>query len=195
MAEINNEYLVSEAKKIFTKISPPWVVKPLVGGSSIDVRLARTFDELLLALYDGLALYDDLLVEEYVYGREIVAGMIPNFRNENHYQLLPLEIHKKESLLSHSTRHGGDVRFLDTHTLHPFEKEEIHGIVRSLAEILGHTHAFTVDMIVAPRKIVILEVDGVPALGENTPLFSMLEKVGCTPKQFVEHILAPHGTR
>jgi D-alanine-D-alanine ligase len=192
LADINNEYLVSEAKKIFTKISPPWVVKPLVGGSSIDLRLARTFDELLLALYDGLALYDDLLVEEYIRGREIVAGVIPGFRNELQYQLLPLEIHKKESVLSHAVRCDGGLCFLDTYNLHPLEKSEIHDMVQSLAEILDHTHPFTIDMIVTPKKIVVLEVDGVPALGENTPLFSMLEKVGCSPKQFVEHILAPH---
>lgn len=193
LAVIDNEYLISEARKIFTKIPPPWVVKPLTGGSSIDLRLARTFDELLLALYDSLAVYDDLLVEEYIRGREIVAGVIPNFRNETHYQLLPLEIHKQESVLSHDHRHTGNFRFLDTHALHPFEKSEIHDIVQSLAEIFDHTHPFTVDMIVTPKKIVILEVDGVPALGDHTPLFSMLEKIGCSPKQFVEHILTPHN--
>jgi D-alanine-D-alanine ligase len=194
LATIDSEYVISEARKIFAKIPPPWVIKPLIGGSSIHLRLARTFDELVLALYDGLSLYDDLLVEEYVRGREIVAGVVPKFRNKNHYQLLPLEIHKNEGVLSHDVRQTGSFRFLDTHALHPFEKEEIRNIVHSIAEMLDHTHPFTVDLIVTPKKIVVLEVDGVPALGEHTPLFAMLEKVGCTPKQFVEHILAPHTT-
>ncbi len=54
----------------------PCVVKPCCGGSSIGVAIARTQEEYRAALLDAFRYEDEVLVEEYIAGRELSAGVL-----------------------------------------------------------------------------------------------------------------------
>ncbi len=54
----------------------PCVVKPNSGGSSIGVVIVRDRAELSRAIEDGFANEDELIVEEYVSGLELSAGVL-----------------------------------------------------------------------------------------------------------------------
>ncbi len=54
----------------------PCVVKPNSGGSSIGVIIVREREELARAIEDGFAYEDALIVEEYVSGMELSAGVM-----------------------------------------------------------------------------------------------------------------------
>lgn len=54
----------------------PWVVKPCCGGSSIGVSIAKDKDEFNTALDVAFGLEDEILVEEYIKGREFSVGII-----------------------------------------------------------------------------------------------------------------------
>ncbi len=56
----------------------PCVVKPNSGGSSIGVVIVRERAQLKRAIEEGFAYEDELIVEEYVSGLELSAGMIGN---------------------------------------------------------------------------------------------------------------------
>jgi len=56
----------------------PCVVKPNSGGSSIGVIIVRERAELARAIEDGFAFEDELIVEEYVRGMELSAGVLGN---------------------------------------------------------------------------------------------------------------------
>lgn len=57
-------------------IELPCVVKPCAGGSSIGVTIANTPDEFKKALDDAFRWEDELVIEEYVQGREFSVGVI-----------------------------------------------------------------------------------------------------------------------
>jgi D-alanine-D-alanine ligase len=61
-----------------TKLSVtlPCVVKPCCGGSSIGVTIARTPEEFSAALEEGFRFEDELVIEEYVEGREFSVGVM-----------------------------------------------------------------------------------------------------------------------
>ena len=61
----------------------PCVVKPCCGGSSIGVTIVRTEDEFKSALYEAFRWEDNLIIEEYVEGREFSIGVID-------YKALPI---------------------------------------------------------------------------------------------------------
>lgn len=54
----------------------PCVVKPCCGGSSIGIAIARTPAEYEAALSDAFRYEDEVLVEEYIGGRELSAGVL-----------------------------------------------------------------------------------------------------------------------
>ena len=56
----------------------PCVVKPNSGGSSIGVAIVRERAELKRAIEAGFAFEDELIVEEYVSGMELSAGILGN---------------------------------------------------------------------------------------------------------------------
>ena len=54
----------------------PCVVKPCCGGSSIGVSIARTEEEFKAALDEAFRWENNLVIEEYVEGREFSVGVI-----------------------------------------------------------------------------------------------------------------------
>ena len=69
------------AKELGLKL--PCVVKPCCGGSSIGVTIVRTEDEFKSALDEAFKWEDNLIIEEYVEGREFSVGVID-------YKALPI---------------------------------------------------------------------------------------------------------
>ncbi len=58
------------------KVALPVVVKPACGGSSIGVSIVRTEDEIDDALAKGFAWEDELIIEDYIEGREFSVGVM-----------------------------------------------------------------------------------------------------------------------
>ena len=56
----------------------PIVVKPNSEGSSIGVRMAKDLDGLSKAIEQAFALDEEVLLEEYIKGREITGGVLGN---------------------------------------------------------------------------------------------------------------------
>lgn len=54
----------------------PCVVKPVCGGSSVGVSIARTEEEYRAAVEEGFRYEDNLIVEQYVNGREFSVGIV-----------------------------------------------------------------------------------------------------------------------
>jgi D-alanine-D-alanine ligase len=54
----------------------PCVVKPVCGGSSIGVYIAKNRQEYLQALTDAFCWEDEVVVEDYIQGREFSVGVI-----------------------------------------------------------------------------------------------------------------------
>lgn len=57
-------------------VSLPCVVKPCCGGSSIGVAIAHTKEEFEKALDEAFSWEDEVLIEDYIKGREFAVGVI-----------------------------------------------------------------------------------------------------------------------
>lgn len=77
----------------------PCVVKPMDGGSSIGVSIARTPQELTQALEQGLTFHTQVMVEDYIQGREIQVGVLED-------QALPsIEIIPKQGFYDYENKY------------------------------------------------------------------------------------------
>lgn len=80
------------AVDLFRSFPMPVVVKPVGQGSSLGVSFASNFDELLKALDHARGFSNEVLVEEYLTGKEIISGFIDDFRGQDLYHLFPVEV-------------------------------------------------------------------------------------------------------
>ena len=77
---IKNNIKVPQGEKIkkgnFPSIDYPLIIKPPSEGSSVGCHLVKNENEFLKKIKDSLLYSSEILVEEYIPGREITAGII-----------------------------------------------------------------------------------------------------------------------
>ncbi|TAJ16026.1 hypothetical protein EPO56_00115, partial [Patescibacteria group bacterium] len=84
--------LESEAREAFRAFSPPIIIKPASAGSSVGMKLAKTFDEFWDGVKSAFHHSREVMVEEYIKGKEATVGIVEGLRGEKYYKLLPIEI-------------------------------------------------------------------------------------------------------
>lgn len=82
------------ATDLFRTFPMPVVVKPKGQGSSLGVSYASNVDELVKALDYARGFSPEILVEEYLTGKEIISGFLDDFRGQDLYHLFPVEVRK-----------------------------------------------------------------------------------------------------
>jgi len=176
------------ALKIFGTIPPPWVLKPARGGSSINTTVAKSFGELVAGLH---ALFDyggDLVVEQYIRGKEVSSGVIENFRRERHYPLMPVEVRNKEDIFDHLKKQSPDL------TCPSFMSHDEKAAVSDLAvkahKVLGLRDWSVSDFIVTPRGIYLLEVNNNPKCSSSSIIAKSLEAVGSNVGELADHLIS-----
>jgi len=86
------KYGERKAREVWEKLPPPWIVKPLIGGSSMGIHVCYTFKDLIVAFDDSIDQKVSVLVEEFIKGKEATVGVVNHFRNRDVYVLPPIKI-------------------------------------------------------------------------------------------------------
>lgn len=186
---LDEDMIEMVASDLFRTIVPPWIVKPLKGGSSIDTFIARSYDELVRALTYLSGKTDEVLVEEFVYGEELFTGVVEGHRNASHYTFPVFCIKSKHSMLCTEDRMGGEYRFELPRHLSDDVKKEIEAHAESIHKALGLRDYSSVDFIKSPKGLYVIEVDAYPALHEHSPFARALSETGVMNNVFVDTLL------
>lgn len=196
------EYLVirkgnldeSLLREIFNTFPQPSVIKPINGGSSLGVSIAKTQSDLEEALNEAFKYSDSVLVEEYIQGREATCGVIDSFRESDTYALMPSEIidHTGSDIWSYDSKYSNYLHEIKCPG--NFSREEKH-LIQELSKqahrSLGLRHYSRSDFIIHPRRgIYMLETNTLPGL-TNTSLFPhALNACGSNLPEFVKHTIS-----
>jgi len=168
---------------------PRYIVKPIASGSSIGTIFAESPIMLEQALRTALGVYDQVLVEEYIAGKEATCGVVENFRGKNHYALPPIEIAHTGDVFDYQAKYGGGTEEICPGRFSRAEKEEIERLAILAHTELGLSHYSRSDFIIANDGIYFLEVNTLPGLTTESLLPKSLEAVGCSYSDFIEHLL------
>ncbi|HEC94200.1 MAG TPA: hypothetical protein ENI56_02395 [Candidatus Kaiserbacteria bacterium] len=172
---------------------PPVVVKPVRWGSSVGVSLSTGYPqvhEAAVALFDEGA--QNVLLEEYVRGREASVGVIENFRGEELYTLPVAEIiatRNEEFLSSDVKKNDEGIKISCPATFSKSQKEELLQSAMAMHRSLGLRHYSRSDFIVTPHSIHYIETHSLPELAEKSIFPAMLEAVGEPSPNFTEHLI------
>jgi D-alanine-D-alanine ligase len=180
-------YAKESALDVWSHIAPPWVVKPVSGGSSKYARYAGTFPELVNAIFEVLSSGDDVLVETFVPGREIHIFVSEGFRNQPLYVSPPLEIFHGSKILEEGSRAVGAYSSAVARDANPYFSKDIESVAKTLYQSLSLRGSVTMDFLVTTKGIVLLEVDALPALDEHSPLSRILEEIGAPLSSYIEN--------
>lgn len=176
---------------ITTLFGPEYVVKPVSSGSSIGTTIADSPKKLIFVLEDLLRIYDDVIVEQRIYGREATCGVVENFRNEGLYRLPTIEIvpPAQSSFFAADVKYSGETEEICPGRFKQEEKKRIADVAELVHRTLNLRQYSRSDFIVAKDDIYFLEVNTLPGLTQNSLVPKSLEAVGCSYRDFILHLL------
>ena len=162
-----------------TGLSLPCVVKPCCGGSSIGVSIVRTKEQFHAALDEAFYWEDELIIEEYIEGREFSVGVLE-------YQALPvIEIAPVEGFYDYKNKYkaGSTVETCPAE-LSKEITEEMQKYAVMAAEALGLDTYSRMDFLLNKEgKIYCLEANTLPGM---TPTSLLPQEAGVIGMNFNE---------
>jgi len=190
--EINRRHdLRVSAEEVLKAFPRGCVIKPVSNGSSVGVLLASSPKEILNGLKETLSLSENVLVEEYIKGREATCGVIDSFRDEKYYSLPVVEIRipADATFFDYSSKYEGVSDEICPGNFTRNEKDEIEYLAAFVHDALKLRHYSRSDFIVSPKGIYFLEVNTLPGLTGESLLPKSLSAVGATMEEFLDHVI------
>jgi len=140
-------------------IEPPLVLKPSNDGSSLDLRICRTQQEVMLARAELEARRPSLMAEEYIAGREMTVGIVNG-------ELLPIvEIIPPGEYYDYEAKYKSDkTRYQIEPELDEEIAEEMRRATRAIYSALGLRDAARADFIVNDHGAWFLEINTAPGM-------------------------------
>jgi D-alanine-D-alanine ligase len=163
----------------------PWVIKPVMEGSSIGVRIVKNGDELAPALNDAFKYGDTVIVEQYIKGKEIQIGIL------GQKALGGVEVRPSLEFYSYEAKYTTG---LTHYVLPPEVSEEDYEMIKATAlrahNALGCAGATRVDLILdAAGRAYLLEVNTIPGMTETSLLPKIAILAGLEFADLIEEIL------
>ena len=182
---------VSEiTRKVYQSFAPPWVIKPLYGGASLNAHVAHTVLELSQMIEECMSEETPFMVEQYIYGKEAAVGVIDHFREQEPYVLPTVQIERpSRGILSHIARKNQSYATVGG-SFSRDEREKLETFAGRLHTKLGLKDYSQSEFVVDGRGDVwFIELDSQPHMRKNDPFLLALDAVGATLKDFVKTIL------
>jgi len=164
----------------------PLVVKPSREGSSIGISIVRDETQLSAALQTARRLHGEVLLEEYVRGREIEVAILDG------EVLGDVEIQPVTEFYDYAAKYQRtDTKYLVPAPLTDAERQLVFDLARRAHAALGCAGATRTDLLLTPSgRAVCLEVDTLPGLTERSLLPKIASQHGIDFPTLVERILA-----
>ncbi len=174
---------------VHSKLSPPWVLKPISGGSSLGVTIARTMPELMEAIKENEG--REMMVEEFITGREATVATIRGFRGEDVYSFLPIEIRVPDGkFFDYEHKYDGTALEISPARFALHEQKELEESAKKIHHHLGLRHIARSDFIVSPRGVYFLEVNSSPGMTPMSLVPKSLDPVGATLHEVIDHAVS-----
>lgn len=171
--------------KINKNLRFPLIVKPQNQGSSVGTRKVRDIKELPKALKLALKFTDIALVEEFINGVEITAGILGN-------EPLPLiEIVPKKDFFDYKAKYNAKLtEEIVPARIDPKLTRKAQQIALKAFKAIGCRGFGRVDMIIKDNNIYVLELNTIPGLTPVSLLPKAAYAAGLSYSQLLDNIIS-----
>lgn len=180
---MKKEKRTDSAKELGLRL--PCVVKPCCGGSSIGVTIVRTEEEFKRALDEAFRWEDNLIIEEYVEGREFSIGVID-------YKALPIiEIAPVQGFYDYKNKYKAGSAVETCPADLPQEiTEKMQHYAERVAEVLGlDTYSRSDFLLNCNNEIFCLEANTLPGMTPTSLLPQEAAVLGINFNQLCEKLI------
>ncbi len=163
----------------------PVVVKPSSEGSTIGVTIVRDEGELLEAMNLAFSYGSEVLMEEYIPGREITVGVL------DETPLPVIEIVPKEEFYDYQAKYTkGMTEYIIPARLSDGLYKKVQDLGLRVYEVLGCKGVSRVDMRVDREdNPYVLEINTVPGMTETSLIPMAAKEIGIDFPELIERIL------
>jgi D-alanine-D-alanine ligase len=167
------------------RIGFPLVVKPSREGSSVGVAIVKDPAQLGPAVDAARALHGEVLLEEYVRGREINVGVLDD------EALGEVEIRPATEFYDYEAKYlRDDTQYLVPAPITDDERRTLHSLAVRAHKALGCAGATRVDLMLADgERAVCLEINTLPGMTDHSLLPKIAAHRGMDYATLVERIL------
>ncbi len=176
----------TEHREALNRLGLPVVCKPVDGGSSVDITIAKTPSARDAAVEALLAKYGRALAEEFVAGREFTVGIL------GRRPLPVLEVVPAREFYDYTAKYADDsgTQYVFDHGLPGAVVRVLQSSALVAHEALGCRDLSRVDFIVTPGGLpVVLEVNTIPGFTSHSLVPMAAAKAGLDFSQLVDRIV------
>ncbi|WP_268034338.1 D-alanine--D-alanine ligase [Algoriphagus sp. PAP.12] len=177
-------------KKIESELKLPLFIKPNNGGSSIGMSKVKTWEELPEALDKAFAEDKQVLVEEFVSGREFSIGV---FRGKGEITVLPAtEIVSSKEFFDYEAKYvAGVTEEITPGRMNQEENDRVGRVVTKVYEKLNCKGAVRIDYFLENEtgKLYFIEINTVPGQTETSLISQQVRAIGMEVRDFYTQLI------
>ncbi|MEP6683953.1 MAG: D-alanine--D-alanine ligase [Parafilimonas sp.] len=181
--------VISE-ETIFNQLKFPVFVKPNNGGSSIGMsKVNQPSEEIDVALQKAFAEDDQVLIEEFIEGREFTIGV---FKTKGEIITLPVtEIKSKKDFFDFEAKYKGMSEEITPAQADPLIIEKVQAAARKIYAVLNCKGVVRIDFIYNEEKKMpfMLEVNTVPGQSAASIVPQQVKAMGWTLEEFYSALI------
>ena len=177
----------AELQAVVDALALPLFVKPNGGGSSFGAAKVNRIEELQQAL--GLAFQEcaQVLVEEFITGRELTNGIL---KTHDQQVVLPVtEIVSKNDFFDYQAKYQGASQELTPAPISDSLRDRIQQQTSKIYDCLGCSGFIRIDYIVKGDEVVFLEVNTIPGMTEMSLVPQQIRAAGMSIGAFLELLI------
>ncbi|MBS3734720.1 MAG: D-alanine--D-alanine ligase [Phycisphaerae bacterium] len=184
---LEHYHVPSQMHRWLAELPPPVVCKPVDGGSSVDITIARDTAARDAALERLLDDYGRALVEAYVPGREVTVGILAD-------EALPvLEVVPQGEFYDYRAKYADDAgtRYTFEHGLGDDVCARLQAAARTAHDALGCRDMSRVDFVLDEAGTAhVLEINTIPGFTSHSLLPKAAARVGVSFEALVNRLVA-----
>lgn len=154
--------------EILSVLGKPVVIKPVAEGSSIGLNICHTREKIVKAVTDTFAISSEVIVEEYIRGREVSCAVLGN-REPEALPVVEIIPQKEYSFFSYKAKYlPGASKEICPAPLSSDVSKNVQDFAIKAHCLLGCRNFSRSDMIVTDKDVYILETNTIPGMTENS---------------------------
>ncbi len=176
-------------ENILQQLTLPVFVKPNNGGSSIGMSKVNKSHELADALAKAFKEDDQVLVEEFIGGREFTIGV---FKSSGGIIVLPItEIKTQNEFFDFEAKYQGKSEEITPAAIDDVMKGQLELAAKKVYELLNCRGVVRIDFIydLEKKQPFMLEVNTVPGQSEASVIPQQVKAMGWTLKEFYSAVI------
>ncbi len=160
-------------QKFIDLVGLPVFVKPSAGGSSFGTTKVKKEDKLQFAINEAFKEADEVLVEEFIEGRELTCGVVKI--NGQIRTLTPIEVVSKNEFFDYEAKYNSNLN--EEIIPAPVDKKiitEIKKISEKIYQLLNCSGIVRIDYILKKNELFFLELNSVPGMTSESIVPKMI---------------------